>query len=230
MDLRRCVVSTAFTTAALALFPFSVWAQKDSTVPPQIVSRNCSGCHGVRGNAQLPSFPRLAGLDAAYFQQRMKEFQAAPEPPSQELFYALALQAKYRKIKAASSPEALENMTGMAHAAQPEQVSAAAAWYAGQQAGSGRKPSNPAFLADGKSLFANGAPTQSVLACQDCHGQDGKGVGGAPRIAGQNAVYLANQLQRFRSGARGHAPEMGPVAKPLTDEQIRALAAYIQSL
>ena len=60
------------TFAALMLCPMA-FAQK-SWDAPRIVTWNCSGCHGVDGNTQLSYFPRLAGLNTAYFEKRIAEF------------------------------------------------------------------------------------------------------------------------------------------------------------
>ncbi|QRO31745.1 c-type cytochrome [Chromobacterium violaceum] len=38
--------------------------------------------------------------------------------------------------------------------------------------------------------------------CASCHGADGNGPGPAPRLAGQQAGYIAQQLQAFRLGQR----------------------------
>jgi cytochrome c553 len=119
--------------ALLAISPIAS-AQKGRDIAPRIVTWNCSGCHGLDGNAQLPAFPRLAGLDASYIEQRIATFRAAPAPPSEELVYRLFKPTAAKKIATSSSPEALANMVGIAHAATPQEAKAAAAWY------SARKP------------------------------------------------------------------------------------------
>jgi cytochrome c553 len=118
---------------ALLLISPVASAQKGAGTPPRIVTWNCSGCHGVNGNAQLPEFPRLAGLDASYIEQRMATFRAAPAPPSEELFYRLVKPAVAKKVAASSSPEAVVNMVGIARATLPQEAKAAAAWYAAQK-------------------------------------------------------------------------------------------------
>jgi cytochrome c553 len=50
-----------------------------------------------------------------------------------------------------------------------------------------------------------------------------------PNLAGQQAGYLAKQLQAFRNGSRTD-PMMNPMAKPLSDADINNLAAYYSSL
>jgi len=64
-------------------------------------------------------------------------------------------------------------------------------------------------------------------ACTGCHGKDGRSVDTKlyPDLAGQSAVALYKQLNDFKSGSRASAV-MGPLAQPLTDEQIVAVSAH----
>ena len=126
-------VSVIGGTVVLLVISSIAFAQKGGGTAPRIVTWNCSGCHGVDGNAQLPEFPRLAGLDASYIEQRIATFRAAPAPPSEELVYRLFMPAAAKKVAASSSPEALADMVGIAHAATPQQAKAAAAWYSAQK-------------------------------------------------------------------------------------------------
>ena len=67
-------------------------------------------------------------------------------------------------------------------------------------------------------------------ACAVCHGAQGISVTpDAPNLAGQPEIYLATQLQNYRSGKRPHEV-MAVMAKPLSDADIRNLAAYYASL
>ena len=69
---------------------------------------------------------------------------------------------------------------------------------------------------------AAGAP-----ACARCHAFNGgsDGSGAFPRIAGQSAFYLSEQLRSFSSGVRLNAI-MSPVAKALSEDDISDVAAY----
>jgi cytochrome c553 len=70
----------------------------------------------------------------------------------------------------------------------------------------------------------------TVEACAPCHGMDGIAKeADVPHLAGQNLVYLYNQLQAFRSGKRPHK-EMRYMARHLTQDEMEALAAYFASL
>ena len=69
-----------------------------------------------------------------------------------------------------------------------------------------------------------------VEACAPCHGNDGiaRDVE-VPHLAGQNVVYLFNQLRAFRSGQRKHK-EMQYMSRSLTQDEMEALAEYFASL
>ena len=69
---------------------------------------------------------------------------------------------------------------------------------------------------------AAGAP-----ACARCHAFNGAsdGSGAFPRIAGQSAYYLAEQLRAFSSGVRLNAI-MSPVAQALSEDDISDVSAY----
>jgi len=68
-------------------------------------------------------------------------------------------------------------------------------------------------------------------ACEGCHGAHGEGMAakGNPRLAGQAAGYLTKQLDDFASGRRT-SPVMTPLAKSLTEQQRRDVAAHFASL
>ena len=63
--------------------------------------------------------------------------------------------------------------------------------------------------------------------CKACHGADGNTplTPETPRLAGQYYEYLVHSLQAYRKGAREN-PLMSPMAKPLTDAEIRDVAWY----
>ena len=71
------------------------------------------------------------------------------------------------------------------------------------------------------------------MPCNTCHGPGSNGVGGVfPALAGQYAPYLIKQLQDFRQGVRGNDPQqlMSTVALRMTDAEIAAVAAYLESV
>jgi cytochrome c553 len=66
--------------------------------------------------------------------------------------------------------------------------------------------------------------------CAVCHGQDGLAkVPDAPNLAGNNATYLAKQLNAFKSGERKHE-QMSIIAESLSDTDIADLAAWFAAM
>ncbi|HYL18796.1 MAG TPA: cytochrome c [Burkholderiales bacterium] len=63
--------------------------------------------------------------------------------------------------------------------------------------------------------------------CAACHGEDGNKplTPETPRLAGQYYDYLEHSLKAYRSGAREN-PLMSPMAKPLSDKDIKDVAWY----
>src|SRR5690242_17436766 len=77
--------------------------------------------------------------------------------------------------------------------------------------------------------LANPAVPGKVIAeqvCSACHGVDGNSTSPAfPRLAGQPATYIVNQLTNFRSHQRtdpAGSEYMWGLSRHLTDEQITA--------
>lgn len=96
------------------------------------------------------------------------------------------------------------------------------------QGGAASTPTNdPSKLPAGSA--ASGA--KKAASCAGCHGPGGV-VSGAnaqyPRLAGQQASYLAFQLVVLRSGLRP-AGVMNQIAKGLSDQDIADLTAYFSS-
>lgn len=68
------------------------------------------------------------------------------------------------------------------------------------------------------------------MTCTACHGAEGNSSSPMwPNLAGQNAPYLAAQLQAFKNGDRKD-PLMSSQAMMLSDEDIANLAVYYESL
>jgi cytochrome c553 len=66
--------------------------------------------------------------------------------------------------------------------------------------------------------------------CVTCHGALGLStMPNAPHLAGQPAIYIEEQLKKYRSGKRANEV-MAVMAKPLTDKEIENLAAWYASI
>jgi len=78
------------------------------------------------------------------------------------------------------------------------------------------------------------AAKSKISMCAGCHGiPDYKTayphVYHVPMIEGQQAVYIVNALQAYKSGARSH-PSMRAIAQGLSEQDMADLAAYYSSL
>ena len=84
----------------------------------------------------------------------------------------------------------------------------------------------------GQTIARQGIPEHGIPACMACHGPLGKGSAVGPRLAGQNAMYVESQFKAFASGSRqtAHSALMQPVVAGLTDDDIRAVAHYYESV
>jgi cytochrome c553 len=80
--------------------------------------------------------------------------------------------------------------------------------------------------------FADGtveAGALKVATCTACHGPNGNSATPVwPKIAGQNAVYIAEQLQLFKAGVRVN-PDMLKIVSTLAPKDIDSVAVYFQA-
>jgi cytochrome c553 len=169
-------------------------------------STACIACHGPGGNSVNPEWPNLAGQSQTYIHKQLQAFKGG----------------------ARKNPL----MTPMAMGLSEEDMADLGAYFAGQ------KPTgleaDPGKLAVGQRVYRSGDPKNGVPACAACHGPGGDGNAPAayPALRGQYATYVAAQLRNFRAGTRQTDPSqmMRTVASTMTDEQIDAVASYVQGL
>ncbi len=190
-------------------------ASAAAAAPPAIVTQGkgaataCATCHGADGlgNAQA-GFPMLAQLPPAYLTKQIADFKAGTR----------------------SNPV----MSPIAAALTPEDIEASARYYAAlPRPPAQAKAADNAALDLGRRLAVSGAWDRNIPPCFKCHAVDGGGVPpNFPPIAGQHASYTASQLQAWKSGARSNDPQklMKTVAQNLSDDDIRAVSAYLATL
>jgi cytochrome c553 len=84
-------------------------------------------------------------------------------------------------------------------------------------------------IAKGEALIAGG--NGKTVACAICHGQDLRGLGPIPGLAGRSPSYIVRQLYDLQHGVRKGpwTDLMKPVVSQLTDEDIVSIAAYTAS-
>lgn len=86
-------------------------------------------------------------------------------------------------------------------------------------------------VAEGKALVTTGGDGKTVP-CAVCHGPKLEGAGEIPPIAGRTATYLFRQLNDIHANTRKGAggAMMRPVVAKLTQHDMIAIAAYLQTL
>ncbi len=169
-----------------------------------IVQGKCFICHGIGGESSSPVFPRLAGQNAAYVAQQL---------------------ADYRSGKRKSS-----TMQPMVEDLGPQDFAALGAYFATRP--TLIHPVADAELAGvGRFIYLRGNPYSGVAACAACHGANGHGTEKLPRLAGQHAQYMENQLKLFSSRERSNDNAvMHGIASKLSELEMKAVAAYISGL
>jgi cytochrome c553 len=82
------------------------------------------------------------------------------------------------------------------------------------------------------STIARRGQNETALACVVCHGEDLRGVGDIPPLAGRSPTYIVRQLLAFRTGSRSAAAgaPMAPVVAQMNVDDMIAAAAYAASL
>jgi len=68
------------------------------------------------------------------------------------------------------------------------------------------------------------------FACGACHLMSGQGHPEAADLAGLPAEYLIRQMAYYKSGTRKDDARMGPIAKAISDEDVRQAAEYFAAL
>ncbi len=172
----------------------------------QTKSATCMACHGPDGNSPNPIWPKLAGQHPEYILKQLVEFKAG---------------ARKNDL-----------MSPMAAPLSDQDMQDLAAYFSSQTQTPGTTAADKVEL--GERIYRAGNASSGVAACMACHGPAGGGNPSAnfPRINGQHAAYLEQTLKYFRSGERDNDPAgmMRGVAAAMTDEEIAAVAQYMQGL
>ncbi len=201
----------------ISLLATQSWAAEENSAAPFPVgdaeagagkAAVCGACHGLDGNSVDPQYPKLAGQSAAYTSRHL------------ELY------------KSGERENAI--MAGFSAALSSDDMHDIGAYFAGQTALTG--VADETLVEAGQALYRGGDENRGIPACLACHGPGGGGnpLVPYPALSGQHANYSADMLRRYRDGAvygeGANAAVMADVAKQLTDQEIDALASYLEGL
>jgi cytochrome c553 len=191
----------------------------------------CGGCHNPDGNSVIPENPKLAGLNAKYLQRQLEDFKAGKRTnPIMDSIIPMVDESEFKGLAKHFSGQ--KRLPGALYTVEPAAPAAADAQSAPAAAGAMSEQAKADQIAKGMQIYTEGVMGSAVPACMGCHGEDGTGSDKFPYIGSQNNVYIVNQLTNFKTGARTNDPKavMQAVAKRMTDEEIAAVAEYIQTL
>jgi len=180
-------------------------------------SAACAACHGMDGNSADPQYPKLAGQHERYIARQLTLYKSGERENAIMLGFATTLgEQDMRDIGAyfASKP-------GLPGVADDSKIG----------------ETDETWVQRGERLYRGGSAGQKLPACMACHGPTGRGNPGPayPSLAGQHANYTKDLLKRYRGGAsfgKGDRANtvMAEVAASLSDQDIEALATYIEGL
>jgi cytochrome c553 len=173
--------------------------------PPQPTDA-CVACHGPDGNTPTPLWPKIAGLSESYILKQLLEFQKGPQGDRND-----------------------PTMYGIVQNLSPQELDYFAKFYAAQKMTIGVVPQDKVAL--GQKIYRGGNLLSGVPACAACHDAAGQGnyLANFPRLSGQNSQYIVDQLTKYKSGVRKNIM-MSDIAPRLTDEEIQAVASYVEGL
>jgi cytochrome c553 len=161
----------------------------------------CMGCHGKEGNSKVLIYPNLAKQHAQYIEKQLHAFKD-----------------KTRTNYA---------MNQFASAMTDEDIADMGAYFSDTKAVANIKVKRVATIAVITEEAIAGEAKAAV--CASCHGEGGNSlVPMYPKLAGQNADYIAKQLHEFKAGVRKN-PVMAGMTAALSEQDIVELAAYFAS-
>jgi cytochrome c553 len=163
----------------------------------------CSQCHGDDGNSKKPDVPNLAQQNPTYLLEQIEKFANG----SRKNYVMNVLSKNFTRVDKVNLALLYANM-------QLKQVK-----------------TDPQLAIKGQPLYTR--------QCSACHGDRGIGKEDFARLAGQQIHYVENTLRRFRDNANNKSNGdsvtrrnaiMESITRQLTDDNIKALAAYIAQI
>jgi cytochrome c553 len=168
-----------FVACMIVSFALTLISSDARSATQSEIIQSCESCHGTGGNGQVTSTPRLNGLQPEYIAARLKKLSDTTR----------------------TNPHAHVAMVEVLSAESDADRESIAIYFASQPP---TAPKPGARAAEGKEIYENGLKAENVIACNQCHGAQGEGHDGSPRLAGQHADYLKAQLMLFNLNFRQH--------------------------
>lgn len=197
-------ISAIASTAVLltsALLAGPARAQADEARAKKIVGGVCFVCHGAEGESSSEVFPRLAGQHWQYIAKQLENFKSG-------------------KRKSTAMADMVAKLT-------PDEMVALGKFFEKQTVAA--EPPKDADLAGmGRYIYLHGNKYSGLAACASCHGPEAQGTSALPRLAGQHAAYLENQLKQFHQRERTNDNAvMHAIVSKMTPLEMAAVSEYL---
>lgn len=191
---------------------FAIQAQAAEKVTQErvmeIIEESCTFCHGDRGEASNPIYPRLAHQNRDYIVKQLKNFRDG-------------------RRKSDIMNEQAAGITDV-------EIEALAEYFAAQPPLAHPLPDDEQerlLHKVGAYIFKYGDPYNDIPPCSTCHGKAGEGSKTLPRLAGQHRQYILKQLKAFSKRERTNDNAiMHSVARRLSPLAANGVALYLSTL
>jgi len=173
------------------------------------LSETCVACHGKDGISLNPVWPKLAGQNPKYISTQLHEFKKGPDGKRNNAV-----------------------MYGIAMTLSDSNINDLAEYYATLKPTVGLTKDD--YLELGRSIYRGGNMEIKIQACISCHGPNGQGnyAAAIPMLSGQHSQYTYQQLKNFQASIRSndYNKMMRNIVHRMTDEEMKAVASYIEGL
>ena len=171
-----------------------------------VMEERCAHCHGDTGEASSRIYPRLAAQNRVYIEKQLRNFR--------------------------DGTRVSDVMSDMAADLTDDQIIALAEFFSAQPDKAHRvRTSKKSLEAVGYYIYHEGNKYEKIPPCSDCHGDFAAGDESLPRLAGQHANYVVDQLKAFDDRSRSNdSAIMHSIATKLTELEINAVALYVSGL
>jgi len=156
----------------------------------------CFDCHGVGGNSEDSTFPKLAGQFDYYIIKQIKDFKSGARKDDTMTDMAMIIESDQDLEDIAAYFSAQPDMAG-----EPTDSPRMVERIVGKR-GEEEKVIKVSVLKLGKDIYMDGGHTK----CFECHGADARGGGGmmkgAPKLAGQHKEYMLKAMDDIHTKKR----------------------------